>query len=316
MSDLFVQEDEQPEQNPLLTQLQAISQKAKQRRSESSIAPIKNPQRDFFVADFVDYTFKDDVATMDAPFFSLSTKTDRNIFRWESPDARRYVEVAPSAFGRATMLDKDVLIFLASQVTAARNAGAEISRTVRFVAHDFLVSTNRDTSRNGYKGLKDALTRLRGTTIRTNIRTGDREITHIFGLIESAQIIAAERSGRMSAVEVTLSEWLWRALASFEVLSIDEAYFRLNKPLERRLYEIARKHVGRQSKWQISLEALWKKSGSLSPLKKFKHQLKQSIADDVLPGYRYRLNADDSVSCFPKNNAPAVDELTRRLVQP
>ncbi|WP_200862015.1 replication initiator protein A, partial [Pseudogulbenkiania ferrooxidans] len=99
-------------------------------------------------------------------------------------------------------------------------------------------------------------------------------------------------------------------------LSIDEAYFRLNKPLERRLYEIARKHVGRQSKWQISLETLWKKSGSLSPLKKFKHQLKQSIADDALPGYSYQLNADDSVSCVPKKNAAGVDELARRLVQP
>ena len=67
---------------------------------------------------------------------------------------------------------------------------------------------------------------------------------------------------------------------------------------------------------QISLEALWKKSGSLSPLKKFKHQLKQSIADDVLPGYRYQLNADDSVSCFPKDNALGLNELTQRLLQP
>jgi plasmid replication initiation protein len=314
MSDLF-NPDEEPVENPLLAQVKAIGQKARQRRTETGIAPIKNPQRDFFVADFVDYTFKDDMATMDAPFFSLSTKTDRNIFQWESPDARRFVEVAPSAFGRATMLDKDVLIFLASQVTAARNAGAPVSRVVRFVAHDFLISTNRDTSRNGYKGLKDALTRLRGTTIRTNIRTGDREITHIFGLIESAQIISDDKSGRMSAVEVTLSEWLWQALASYEVLSIDEAYFRLNKPLERRLYEIARKHVGRQNKWQISLETLWKKSGSLSPLKKFKHQLKLSIADDALPGYRYQLNADDSVSCFPKAETSSLPELTKKLVR-
>ncbi len=314
MTDLFADDDaDKPDENPLLTQLAAISQKARQRHGAAA-APLKHSQRDFFVADLVDYSFKDDVASMDAPFFSLSTKTDRNIFRWDSSDGKRYVEVAPSAFGRATMLDKDVLIFLASQVTAARNAGLEVARTIRFVAHDFLLTTNRDTSRNGYKGLKDALTRLRGTTIRTNIRTGQRELTQIFGLIESAQIVTDDKNGRMSAVEVTLSEWLWRALLSFEVLSIDEGYFRLSKPLERRLYEIARKHVGKQREWKIGLEALWKKTGSQSPLKKFKHQLKQSIANDALPGYRYQLDGEDRVCCSPKSDSLSQEDLLARLV--
>ena len=210
------------------------------------------------------------------------------------------------------MLDKDMLIFLASQVTEARNQGKKVVRTIRFTAHDFLVTTNRDTSKNGYKGMKDALTRLRGTTIRTNIKTGGKELTQIFGLIESANIISDEVNGRMESVEVTLSEWLWHALEAYEVLTIDPAYFRLSKPIERRLYEIARKHVGQQGFWEIGLETLWKKTGSQSELKKFKHTLKQSILGDVIPAYRIELQ-ENKVIFYDRRPAKVATAMTKKI---
>ena len=39
-----------------------------------------------------------------------------------------------------------------------------------------------------------------------------------------------------------------RAIESNEVVTISNDYFRLRRPLERRLYEIGRKHCGGQSK--------------------------------------------------------------------
>jgi plasmid replication initiation protein len=60
----------------------------------------------------------------------------------------------------------------------------------------------------------------------------------------------------MIAVEVTLSEWLYNAVAAREVLTLNRDYFRLGGALERRLYEVARKHCGRQAKWIVGVGAV------------------------------------------------------------
>src|SRR3546814_4118240 len=77
------------------------------------------------------------------------------------------------------------------------------SRTVRLQAYDMLVATNRQTSGEGYRLMADALTRLRGTTVRTNIQTGGVEETRIFGLIEEAKITRKTFDGRMLDLEIT-----------------------------------------------------------------------------------------------------------------
>jgi len=46
----------------------------------------------------------------------------------------------------------------------------------------------------------------------------------------------------MQDIEITLSEWVYRSVISKNVLTLNRDYFRLRKPLERRMYELARKH--------------------------------------------------------------------------
>ena len=48
----------------------------------------------------------------------------------------------------------------------------------------------------------------------------------------------------MILVTVTLSDWIYRSVLARSVLTLHRDYFRLRKPLERRVYEIARKHCG------------------------------------------------------------------------
>ena len=74
--------------------------------------------------------------------------------------------------------------------------------------------------------------------------------------------------GRLMWIKLTLSDWLFRAVESQEVKSIDPAYFDLGKPLERRLYEIGKKHIGNKTNFEISLEKLYKKSGTMSTKRK------------------------------------------------
>jgi plasmid replication initiation protein len=99
----------------------------------------------------------------------------------------------------------------------------------------------------------------------------------------------------MVAVEVTLSEWLYNAVQALEVLTIHPDYFRLRKPLARRLYELARKHCGHQAQWKIGLELLQAKSGSKSTLKEFRRAVRAIEADNGLPEYRMALHEDDTV---------------------
>ncbi|APZ55177.1 replication initiator protein A [Salipiger abyssi] len=247
------------------------------------LLPDHHPTADFFVCDIFDAAPKDDMGSMEHPMFSLSTRPDRRILSYLHNGVA--IQVIPSLRGLATIHDKDVLIYCISQLMAALNAGREISRQVHLKAHDLLVATNRETSGDGYKRLRDALERLAGTRITTNYETGGQEVTSGFGLIESWQIVRRSRGGRMISVMVTLSEWLFRAVQAKSVLTLSRDYFRLRKPLERRIYELARKHCGRQAEWTVSVETLLKKSGSASPRRVFRKMLRDMIAADLLPDY-------------------------------
>lgn len=242
----------------------------------------------FFLCDIFDAIPKNDLASMEHPLFSLATRPDRRILNYEHNGAE--ITVVPSVKGLATIHDKDILIFCISQLMAAQNAGRQLSRTLHLKAHDLLIATNRETSGDAYRRLRESFERLAGTRITTNIVTGGEEVTSGFGLIESWEIVRKAPStkkgaGRMVNVAVTLSDWLFRAVLSKSVLTLSRDYFRLRKPLERRIYELTRKHCGRQSAWTISVETLLKKSGSASPRRVFRKMIRDMIEAQPLPDY-------------------------------
>jgi plasmid replication initiation protein len=267
--------------------------------------PVSQPAAmgDFFVCDFLSASPKHDLASMEHPLFSLSTRPDRRILEYDHNGSE--VTITPSVKGRATIFDADILIFCISQLMAALNAGKPVARTLTLTAHDLLQSTGRETSGDGYRRLRDAFERLAGTRITTNITTGPKddsvETTTGFGLIESWQIVRRTRAGRMVSVSVTLSEWLFRAVLSKSVLTLSRDYFSLRKPLERRIYELARKHCGRQPEWRVSVETLCKKAGSASPRRVFRAMMRDMIKADTLPDYVLTEEPGDIISFTPRS---------------
>lgn len=255
-------------------------------------------QSDFFVCDFFAAVPKHDLASMEHPLFSLSTRPDRRILDYDHNGA--HITVTPSVKGRATIFDADILIFCISQLMAALNTGRKTSRRLTLTAHDLLLATGRETSGDGYRRLRDAFERLAGTRITTNIVTGTEEVTTGFGLIESWEIVRKTRGGRMVSVAVTLSDWLYQAVLAKSVLTLSREYFSLRKPLERRLYELARKHCGHQPTWHVSVETLLKKSGSSSPRRVFRAMLRDIIARDPLPDYTFEEEPGDLISVRPR----------------
>lgn len=264
-----------------------------------ALLPDRHPQRDFFILDISDVVPKDDTASMEHPLFSLATKPDMRHLVYKNGTNK--LEIIPSGRGLPTIFDKDILIFCISQLMHKKNRGEKIGKRVRFSARELLVATNRPTNNLGYNRLEQAFQRLRGTTFTTNIETGNRIETRIFGLIDEGGFVrTADERFRLDYCEIVLSDWLMRAIETNEVVSISNDYFRLRRPLERRLYEIGRKHCGGQKKWHIGLAKLQEKTGSNAPLKKFRLNLRQIIADDHTPFYRMELTEDDLVIFRPR----------------
>lgn len=266
-----------------------------------ALLPDRHPQKDFFILDIADVVLKDDMASMEHPLFSLATKPDHRHLEYRGGGNR--LKIIPSGVGLPTIFDKDILIFCISQLMHKKNRGEPIGNRVRFSGRELLMATNRPTNNLGYQRLEQAFHRLRGTNFQTDITTGNKRETRIFGLIdEGGFVMKEEGEWRLDYCEVVLSDWVMRAIEGDEVVTISNDYFRLRRPLERRIYEIARKHCGSQKRWHINLAKLQDKTGSNAPLKKFRLNIRQIIEGDHLPFYTLELTPDDLVIFRPRQN--------------
>lgn len=266
-----------------------------------ALLPDRHPQKDFFILDISDVVPKDDTASMEHPMFSLATKPDMRHLLYKNGE--NSLEIIPSSLGLPSIKDKDILIFCISQLMHRKNRGEEIGKRVRFSARELMMATNRNTDGREYKRVEKAFQRLQGTQFKTSIRTGSKKEVRIFSLIdEGGYVMREEGEWRLDYCEVVLSDWFMRAIEANEVVSISEDYFRLRRPLERRIYEIARKHCGNQKRWHIKLSNLQDKTGSNAPLKKFRLNIRQIIESDHLPFYRLELTSDDLVIFRPRQN--------------
>jgi plasmid replication initiation protein len=262
----------------------------------SLLLPERHPVRDFFVLDVMDVTPRGDMATMEHPIFSLSTKPEQRPLVYEHNGKR--LEVVPSGKGLATVFDKDILIYCISKLVSMRDEGKPIGPCVRLTTHDMLVATNRPTNSVGYERLEPALDRLMGTFVKTSILTGSRPETKAFSLIQSYDY-SRKKHGifeRLQYLEVELSNWLFRGIEANEVLGISRDYFRLRRPIDRRLYELARKHCGKQPSWRVSFEVLQKKVGSHTAReRKFAEYMRDVAAENHLPDYAMTLENSQAV---------------------
>jgi plasmid replication initiation protein len=269
----------------------------------------RHPNLDFFIADLTTWNLKDDQASMEHPMFSLAKSPDTSIRHYEHNG--NTITIIPSVVGMPTIWDKDILIYCCSQLIEGIKQGREPKQIVRLTAYDLLVCTNRSTGQRGYNLLKQAFQRLQGVSITTNITTGGVRVNKGFGLIEWWEII--EKSpidSRMVRVEIKLSDWLYRAVTNLEVLTLHRDYFRLDGGIERRLYELCRKHCGTQPTWSIGLELLYKKSGSKEPLRNFRIAIKKLAESNHLPDYRLRFNVeDDKLTAYLRSHKGGLREL-------
>ena len=220
------------------------------------------------------------------PFFSLAKSRRIVPIDFRAGKIAIRVEAVPE-HGMATIWDADVLIWAASQIVEARDAGLKTSRLMAATPYEILTFVGRGTSARDYDRLKAALDRLQSTTVMTSIRQPTERWRHRFSWINEWKETADEH-GRPRGLELILADWFYAGvLDEALVLTIDRAYFDLTGGLEHWLYRLVRKHGGRQtSGWSFDFVHLHAKSGSLSPLKHFAYDLREIVRRQTLPGYR------------------------------
>lgn len=261
------------------------------RDGEPEAVPI---QGDLFTVMSVigDWPVKDDMASMEHPFYALSKTPEKRIREYSR--GGRTLKIIPSVVGAPTIFDKDLMIYLISMVMKARNEGAAVNPRIRLHVTPFLKETRRSTGGASYVRVVEMCRRLAGVRIETNINTTEHERTKGFGLLAEFEVVQTGKNEKGALVlEVLLSEWIWRAISDFDVLTLNKAYFGITQALERRVYELARKHCGKQGWWVVGLELLREKVGSEQSARKWKQEVKAMAAKHDLPDYRIFL--DESV---------------------
>ena len=301
-------------ENMLLKQLTSENKQREATKQEFMTALEKKhllkeriDQGDFFISETPELPFfRNDMASMENPIFALKAG-DVRVINYVSTSKGKHIhtQVRPSVeIGRATIFDKDIWIFAISKLMQAKFNGQDINNAVEVSVTEFLKLTNRGNGGNQYLMFKESLDRLQGTTITTEITTGGQKTASGFGLLDGWEIVQKNKKNLPLKVVIQLPGWLYRSIESDEVLSISNQYFRLKKPIDRRIYEIARKHCGNQQLWKISLERLHQKTGASMTIRKFRLAIQSLVKVNVLPGYIIQYERTSDMVTFLQKQEP------------
>ena len=280
--------------------------------------PTGGEQLDLFRALPGDLAPRDAQDLMAYPFFSLAKSKRLTPIDFRAGAIAIRVEAVPE-HGMATIWDADVLIWAASQIVHARDAGLRTSRMMAATPYEILTFVGRGAGVRDYQRLKAGLDRLQSTTVATSIRQITERRRHRFSWINEWKE-TADSSGRPLGLQLILPDWFYAGvLEDALVLTIDRAYFALTGGLERWLYRIVRKHGGRQDYgWSFDFAYLHAKSGSLSPLKHFAYDIRDIVRRQPLPGYSLAIeparSGAERLSFKPSSSDPSAEPPGHRQV--
>jgi plasmid replication initiation protein len=264
-------------------------------------------QLDIFMVNTVDPPWRDNKDTMEYPFLSLQ-KVRRKpiIFR----KGNIHLSIAADVrFSIATIWDWDVIIFAASHLNDAIEAGLAPSPRIRFVPYDCLRQVGRHTGGQNYKELANAIKRLYATGVITNIRsedlTGEEGGFHWLSSFKIPKkytrlhLTPNEPDGEPDPArpwEMELPPWLYNAiLRQREILAVHPDYFKLTGGLERWLYRLARKAVPDKAEVPaipFRMETLYERSGVLDAKRNFALKIRKMAGSQPLPEYGLRIDRE------------------------
>lgn len=273
-------------------------------------------QFDLFVPFIIDLPLRDQRETMERPFFSLTKNKRVKSVDYTSPNGEVWVKVEPhSKFGMATIWDADILIWAASVFTQMRKRHLnDIPRTLTFQPFDLLRAIHRETGGTEYRLLREALSRLQSTVVRTNIRAKGRRKERQFSWLEGWTDIVDSKTGQSCGMTLTVSEWFHEGVQmDGGVLALAPSYFDITGGRERWLYRVARKHAGGHGAegFAVSLPTLFEKSGAEGTYRRFKFELRRIVDRDTLPDFHLAWEESKKPGAKERGGEPSL-RMTRR----
>ena len=198
-----------------------------------------------------------------------------------------------------------------SQVMERLNRGEPASRRLILYASDMLEFANRTKGGKDYKALDDALLRLSGCRIKTNIRTGDIYHTKIFGLIESGDLIRKYGfNGRLPACRGYAFRMVVECSPGPPGADIAPGLF----PPPPAAWSAASTSLPASTaasspEWQISLDLLHRKCGSRSRLREFRRSMRKLVTHGDLLDYAVTFDAGRDMVTFRRMEGSLVDRI-------
>ncbi|WP_069337690.1 replication initiator protein A [Sphingobium yanoikuyae] len=253
------------------------------------------------------------------PFFGLSKVAQKEPIEYHADGVS--IEILPGKLGVATIYDKEIVLYIASLMIAKIRDGEPVGQDFMFTAHDFFRVTGTSQSARSYTRLSEALQRLQGTQIRTNIEAGGEGEEGFFSWLPEAKLSYVRGRGgerRLKAVRVRLCDWLYRAIKLDQrILAYHHDYFSLG-PIERRVYELARSHCDGENPYEVDIGVLRRQVGSTDTAPRFKYILKGIAEADQLPEYHVALTDEITPrpADAPKRRGGRREVRTRVIITP
>ncbi|MFT5381298.1 MAG: hypothetical protein ACI81C_002757 [Alteromonas macleodii] len=250
---------------------------------------------------------KSDLFSMEYPIFVLDGKVKNSPLKYEHNGISIEVTVKENdeGIGRATIKDKEILMFCLTQMMNKNVFETEKMFMVSFTVYDFLKSVGRGVSGANYQQVFDGLKRLSHTYVLTNHLFNGRRNYNSFSLIDKYEV--SETLGH-STITITLGSWLTRQAtdSTKKILTLRSNYLTLTRPFERRVYELCRKFCGSKKTFDIGVDNFRKRMTPNTPLREFTRLIK-AICDGkkgLLLNYKISLDGKLLKIC----NTPPANE--------
>ena len=236
----------------------------------NSIVIHKNYQFDLFALEFPLFALKLDKRALDYEFTSRTGTT---------------ITLRSTTAGRATIQDADLWLYCISKMLQLIYEKDVPTRRITFTGYDFLKRTNRTINGANYQQIIKSLQRLASTRLETNRTIETWEVGAGLGLLDSYEYIKDKKTGKVIRIEVVLPQWLYCEVVSKKIATINPQYLKL-KPLEKRIYQIAKIHCRQESFNNVfNLNYFAKKVGSESSVELFRFKIKKMQETQPLPDF-------------------------------
>ena len=221
---------------------------------------------------------------LEYPLFSL--KLDKKTLEYKFTSRIGItITIRNTNLGRATIQDADLWLYCITKMMQLIYEEKTLTRRIVFTGYDYLKNTGRKTAGSDYQQIIESLQRLSSTRLETNKTIETWEVGSGLGLIDSYGYVKDKKTGKIIRIEVVLPEWLYTEVVSKKIATINPQYLKL-KPLEKRLYQLARIHCYGSQSTEFSLDYFADKVGTkISSLRNFRIKIKKIQKTQPLPDF-------------------------------